>query len=269
MKSSQVPFLPLGIASVFVSAITFSLYGQFRQGDEMRRERFRARGATTFEGPAGSFEHSGGKVLPGLEITEAPTGFDNLTNGFDQQGPPFEEINEDTVVPLRSFNDKRFIFEEVETNADGLGPTYNSQSCRECHQNVVTGGASQVAEHRTGRLDQGGFFESHGGSLIQSRATHPNIVERVAFEDDIRTFRISTNTLGNSFVECIADATLLDIRDGQPAAMKGTALTVPVLEAGSRPRIGRFGWKSQHASLESFSAGCLSQRDGYYEPALS
>jgi hypothetical protein len=28
MKSSQVPFLP-GIGAVFVSAITFSLYGQF------------------------------------------------------------------------------------------------------------------------------------------------------------------------------------------------------------------------------------------------
>jgi hypothetical protein len=75
MKSSQVPFLPLGIAAVFVAAITFSLHGQFHQGD--------------------------------------------------QQGPPFEQINEDTVVPLRSFNDNRFIFEEVEANADGLGPTYN------------------------------------------------------------------------------------------------------------------------------------------------
>ena len=267
MKYPQVPFLPLGIASVFVSAVTFSLYGQFRQGDEMRRERFRTRGATTFEGPAGSFEHSGRKVPPSFEITEAPTGFDNVTNGFNEQGPPFDQINEDTVVPLRSFNDNRFIFEEVETNADGLGPTYNAQSCRECHQNVVTGGASQVAEHRTGRLDQGGgFFESLGGSLIQSRATHPNIVERVAFEDDIRTFRISTNTLGNGFVECIADATLLAIRDEQPAAMKGTALTVPVLEADSRPRIGRFGWKSQHASLESFSADAYLNEMGITSP---
>ena len=104
-----------------------------------------------------------------MEITEAPTGFDDLTNGFDQQGPPFEQINEDTVVPLRSFNDNRFIFEEVETNADGLGPTYNAQNCREC-QNVVTGGTSQVAEHRTGRLEGDAFFESLGGSLIQSRA---------------------------------------------------------------------------------------------------
>ena len=159
MKSSQVPFLPLGLAAVFVAAITVSVHAQFHQGDQTRRERFRVRGATNFEGPAGSFESSERKVPPSVEITEAPTGFDNLTNGFDRQGPPFEEINEDTVVPLRSFNDNRFIFEEVETNADGLGPTYNAQSCRECHQNVVTGGASQVAEHRTGRLAQGAFFE--------------------------------------------------------------------------------------------------------------
>jgi di-heme oxidoreductase (putative peroxidase) len=199
-------------------------------------------------------------------MTEAPTGFDNLSNGFDGQGPPFEQINEDTVVPLRSFNDNRFIFEEVEANADGLGPTYNAQSCRECHQNVVTGGASQVAEHRTGHLEGDQFFESLGGSLIQSRAAHPDIVERVAFEDDIRTFRISTNTLGNGFVECIADATLLAIRDGQPAAMQGTALMVPVLEAGSRPRVGRFGWKSQHASLQSFSADAYLNEMGITSP---
>ena len=64
MKSSQVPFLPLGIGAVFVSAITFSLYGQFLQGDQTRRERFRVRGATNFEGPAGSFERSGRKVPP-------------------------------------------------------------------------------------------------------------------------------------------------------------------------------------------------------------
>ena len=29
---------------------------------------------------------------------------------------------------------------------------------------------------------------------------------------------------------------------------------MPVLEAEWNPRIGRFGWKSQHASLQSFSA---------------
>src|SRR5262249_21182358 len=93
-----------------------------------------------------------------------------------------------------------------------------------------------------------------GGSLIQSRATAQDIVERVAFEDDIRTFRISTNTLGAGYVECVANETLLAIRNAQPESMRGVALMVPVLEGNGNSRVGRFGWKAQHASLESFSA---------------
>src|SRR5262245_48889484 len=169
---------------------------------------------------SGSMQNERTSSFTADRLAEAPTGFDNRTNGFNVQGPAFDTINEDTVVPLRSFNDNRFIFEEQETIADGLGPTYNAQSCSECHQNVVTGGASQIAEHRTGHLNGDVFFESLGGSLIQSRATNPGIVERVAFEDDIRTFRISTNTLGNGFVESIANETLLAIRDAQPEALR-------------------------------------------------
>jgi CxxC motif-containing protein (DUF1111 family) len=225
---------------------------------QSRRERFRPIGVIRNE------DIPDFRNRPGA--TEAPTGFDNLTNGFTRQGPPFESLGEDTVVPLRSFNDNRFIFEEVETTADGLGPTYNAQSCRECHQNVVTGGASQIAEHRTGRTENGEFFESLGGSLVQSRATSPDIMERVAFEDDIRTFRISTNTLGNGFVEAIANSTLLAIRDQQPPEMRGTALMVPVLEANSSVRVGRFGWKNQHASLQSFSADAYLNEMGITSP---
>lgn len=221
---------------------------------------------------AADFRHSGATQFEGLgdsrdRLTEAPSGFDNLTNGFDPQGPAFDTIDEETVVPLRSFNDNRFIFEEVEGNLDGLGPTYNAQSCRECHQNVVTGGASQIAEHRTGRVDaSGGFFESLGGSLIQSRATHPEIVERVSFEDNVSTFRISTNTLGAGFVEAISNETLMAIRDSQPAALRGTTIMVPVLEASNAARIGRFGWKTQHASLESFSGDAYLNEMGITSP---
>jgi CxxC motif-containing protein (DUF1111 family) len=200
--------------------------------------------------------------------TEAPAGFDNLTNGFDPQGPPFESLDEDSVVPLRSFNDNRFIFEEVETKADGLGPTYNAQSCRECHQNVVTGGASQIAEHRTGRQFNGQFFESLGGSLIQSRATHPDATEIVQFQDNIRTFRISTNTLGNGLIEAIANSTLQAIRDNQPTTMRGSLVVVPVLEANGAGRFGRFGWKGQHASLESFSADAYLNEMGITTPTF-
>ena len=243
--------------AAFIGATEEQPSAKATTGFQTRRDRFRHNGVVEDE-DSGAGNRSG--------VMEAPTGFDNLTNGFNDQGPPFETINEDNVVALRSFNDNRFIFEEVETAGDGLGPTYNAQSCGECHQNVATGGASQIAEHRTGRVENDQFFESLGGSLIQSRATHPDIVERVAFEDAVRTFRISTNTLGNGFIEAIANSTLLAIRDRQPQNMRGTALIVPVLEANSSARIGRFGWKSQHASLESFSADAYVNEMGITSP---
>ncbi len=247
-------------ALVAVTASPLLLLGLDSTADERATSRFQHSGRM----PA---ETTTDAVTQADFFTEAPAGFDNRTNGFLRQGAPYDTIDEDNVVPDRSFNDNRFIFEEVEVIADGLGPTYNAQSCAECHQNVVTGGASQIAEHRTGRVDaSGGFFESLGGSLIHSRATNPAIVERVAFEDDVRTFRISTNTLGNGFIECVANETLLGIRDAQPAEIRGTAVMVPVLEGGNAMRVGRFGWKNQHASLESFSADAYLNEMGITSP---
>ena len=235
-----------------------------RTDAQSRRDRFRMHGETDTE-QTPSVDARGAQ-LPAPRTTEAPTGFDNVTNGFLPQGPSFESIDEDNVVPLRSFNDNRFIFEEVEVVADGLGPIYNAQSCGECHQNVATGGASQIAEHRTGRLMGDEFFESLGGSLVHSRATHPDIVEPVVYEDSIRTFRISTNTLGAGYVEAIANTTLLRIREEQPAGLRGSVALAPVLEAEGRPRIGRFGWKNQHSSLLSFAADAYLNEMGITSP---
>ena len=117
-------------------------------------------------------------------------------------GPEFDTIDEDNVEPLRSFNDNRFIFEEVE--ARRRRPRTHLQ-CAELprmpsERGDRRGEPDRRAPHRSPGWS-GGFFESLGGSLIHSRATHQNIVERVAFEDDVRTFRISTNTLGAGFIE--------------------------------------------------------------------
>ena len=245
-------FLILGLAAFLISTAA-------SQSNRSRRDRFRHNGVIEDEDRSAFGERRG-------DATEAPAGFDNLTNGFLEQGPDFESLNEDNVVALRSFNDNRFIFSEVENVQDGLGPTYNAQSCRECHQNVVTGGASQVAELRSGRTGDGQFFESLGGTLIHSRATYPDIMEQITPEDNTRTFRISTNTLGNGFVESIANSTLIAIRNKQSEAMRGTAVMVPVLEGGSKARIGRFGWKGQHASLVSFSADAYLKEMGITTP---
>jgi CxxC motif-containing protein (DUF1111 family) len=268
MKSSK-PALVLGLALIAATGSAAAAAGgghppipTARTG---RADRFRQQGTVADEDVARDLG-SAHAVADLGNLVEAPTGFANRTNGYTEQGPAFATLDEDSVVPLRSFNDDRFVFEEVETAADGLGPVYNAQSCGECHQSVVTGGASQVAEHRTGRTDHEVFFESIGGSLIQSRATDASLVEHAAVEDDISTFRLSTNTLGDGFVECIANSTLLAIRDRQPRPMRGTALAVPVLEADGRVRIGRFGWKCQHASLESFAGDAYVNEMGVTNP---
>jgi CxxC motif-containing protein (DUF1111 family) len=112
----------------------------------------------------------------------------------------------------------------------------------------------------------GQFFESLGGSLVHSRGTHPDVVEEVVLEDDVPTFRISTNTLGAGFIEAVSNSTLLAIRALQPAEIRGTAVVVPVLERSGTSRIGRFGWQSQHDSLESFSADAYVNEMGITSP---
>ena len=162
---------------------------------------------------------------PGDSPTEAPTGFDGKTNGLVEQGEPLEEGEE--PVPLRSFEDDKAIFEELETIQDGLGPTYNAQSCGECHQNPVTGGISQITELRAGQLNSAGrFVDLPGGSLIHSRAIDASIQERISTGETIRASRTSLNTLGDGFVECIADSTLESIAAQQPVEQRGQIIRV-------------------------------------------
>ncbi|HTQ78431.1 MAG TPA: hypothetical protein VMM92_00430, partial [Thermoanaerobaculia bacterium] len=121
---------------------------------------------------------------------EAPAGFDNQTNGFTSQ---------------TQFDLDRAQYETHEEVADGLGPVYNATSCGECHQSPVTGASSQVAELRVGRFNGATFAEPPGGSLINDRAIDPGIQEHATAADNVRTFRISLNTLGDGYVEAIPD----------------------------------------------------------------
>src|SRR3984893_4103194 len=77
--------------------------------------------------PTASTPHS--QLAP--HLSEAPTGFDNKSNA---------------VVDDLTHSADQANFEQFEAMSDGLGPLFNAQSCRECHQSPVTGGVSQVTE---------------------------------------------------------------------------------------------------------------------------
>jgi len=187
------------------------------------------------------------------QFTEAPTGFDDQTNG---------------AVDLSSFTAAENAFAEVEqVTPDGLGPVYNAQSCRECHQNVVTGGPSQVSELRAGHQDFKGNFvgatlmlrdgsKLGPRSLINQRAICADAQGYVPERENIRTARMSVSVLGDGFVEAVPDDELKNIAAQQAQATNGRIhgewVEVPVLEGGTLA-VGRFGWKDQHASLLSFA----------------
>ncbi|HYP25274.1 MAG TPA: di-heme oxidoredictase family protein [Blastocatellia bacterium] len=172
--------------------------------------------------------------------SEAATGFDDLTNG---------------LVDQATFDSDRARFSLRNEIRHGLGPGFNATACVECHQNPQVGGGSQVTVLRAGRVDRNGsFIEPPGGTLIHDRAIHPAVQERVPGGFDIRALRISLSLLGTGYVEAIDDNTLIAIANSQPAAMRGEVVFVPVLESPGTMRVGRFGWKNQHASLLSFSA---------------
>jgi CxxC motif-containing protein (DUF1111 family) len=150
----------------------------------------------------------------------------------------------------------------------GLGPVFNARACVDCHQNPVSGGASQFTELRVGHRDANGNFvnptvpindgadQITGRSIINDRAVVPEAQEHIPVTENIRALRAALNTLGDGFVEAIDDSALLAIAARQPeisaGSIHGEAIQVPVLEAPGESRIGRFGWKDQHSSLLSF-----------------
>ena len=187
-----------------------------------------------------------------VTATEAPAGFDNLTNGFESQ----------TQFDLDKAN-----FDEREEIADGLGPLYNAQACAECHQNPVSGATSQITELRKGRFDGVTFTDPPGGSLNNDRAINAAIQERVLGADNVTALRSSLNILGDGFVEALPDSFFTNTRNAQPSGMKGTIINVPVGEAtAGTTRIARFGWKNQHASLLSFAADAYLNEMGITSP---
>jgi CxxC motif-containing protein (DUF1111 family) len=184
-------------------------------------------------------------------VTEAPTGFDGLSNGNCTQ------------AEMRATGGT---FSEVEAFEDGIGPVFNNVSCISCHENprgtaendtnlkLFGGTGSQITELRAGHFNGVSFVDHPGGSLINDRANDRSIQEHILSGNEVQTLRLTISLAGDGFVEAIDSNTLLAISNAQPAAQRGTLIQVPVLEAPGNNRGGRFGWKDQHSSLLSFAS---------------
>ncbi len=171
-----------------------------------------------------------------------------------------------TAKELELFRTGLEDFSEVESAEDGLGPAFNGTSCAVCHSVPAIGGITTMTEVRAGHRDENGkFTELSGGTLFHlfSIPDHRCQVQ-IPEEANVIARRAPIPLFGAGLVEAIPDEALIaledpDDRDGD--GISGRAARVVDVASG-RVRIGRFGWKSQHATLLAFSADAYRNERG-------
>lgn len=171
-----------------------------------------------------------------------------------------------TAHELELFRLGREDFLEVEEPEDGLGPAFNGRSCAECHNVPAVGGGGRIAEIRAGvREADGEFREPEGGSLLHLFSIPDHGCQAEAGREiNVLARRIPIPLFGAGLVEAIPDETIVALEDPDDAdgdGISGRAARVldPVTGA---IRIGRFGWKAQHATLLAFAADAYRNEMG-------
>jgi CxxC motif-containing protein (DUF1111 family) len=229
---------------------------------------------------------------------EAPADFDDMTNGFVPQSDfetakeAFEEVEEvdEGLGPVYNAQSCSACHQNPVTGAIAQITELRAGHNR---QIVVSGALVTIFRDAPG----GSLINDRSiptnntltppakGAKLQERVppllsagvvSGPPILRQ---NQTVQTFRTSLNTLGDGFVEAVPNATLQAIATSQSmvtgGVVRGQAIMVPVLEANittnpecANPtlpcirRIGRFGWKDQHASLLSFSADAYRNEMG-------
>jgi len=159
-------------------------------------------------------------------------------------------------------------FLEVETVEDGLGPAFNATSCAVCHNVPAIGGGGIITEMRAAYREPDGTFRAlapDGETLMHLFSTPSHTCQAIVPEEmNVVARRIPFPLFGAGLVEAIPDETLIaleDPLDRNRDGVRGRAAIVKDLATG-RMRVGRFGWKAQHATLLAFGADAYRNEMG-------
>lgn len=173
-----------------------------------------------------------------------------------------------TAVEFTEFRMGLDDFVEVETVEEGLGPAFNGTSCAVCHNLPAIGGGGIILELRAGYRDEAGAhagLNDAGDTLIHLLSTPGHACQPQMPEDvTVIARRAPIPLFGAGLVEAIPDETLRALEDPfdrNRDGVSGRAAIVVDVESGER-RVGRFGWKAQHATLLAFGADAYRNEMG-------
>jgi CxxC motif-containing protein (DUF1111 family) len=188
--------------------------------------------------------------------------------GLAQTGTPGGALPGITPAEFEEFRLGLADFLEVEASEEGLGPAFNGTSCAVCHNVPVVGGTGTIAELRAGRTNDRGEFEtldSTGETLFHLFSVPGHACQPIVPADaNVFARRVPIPLFGGGLVEAIPDDTLRDLEDPfdrNGDGVSGRAAIVVDVATGER-RVGRFGWKAQHATLISFGADAYRNEMG-------
>jgi len=180
-------------------------------------------------------------------------------------GDPLPDIS---PVELAEFRSGLDLFNDEFVAADGLGPAFNGTNCAQCHDVPAIGGAGVMLETRAAYRDASGQIRPlnpAGDTLIHLFALPPFTCQPVIPADaNVVAHRASIPLFGAGLVEAISDETLRGLEDPfdlNGDGVRGRAALVVDLASG-QTRVGRFGWKAQHATLVAFVADAFRNEMG-------
>ncbi|AKV03695.1 putative thiol oxidoreductase [Labilithrix luteola] len=175
--------------------------------------------------------------------------------------------------------------------ADGLGPTFNSDSCLGCHVRNGRGNVASVllriglGPNSDALPNYGKQFQPFGISGVpgegtpvraETAVTHAKAdgtsvsltavsysIANPAFGplgEDLRISpRIAPQIVGQGLLEAIPEADLLALADPDDQNGDGISGRAHWVQDGETQRIGRFGWKALQPTVEAQTAGAFSE----------
>jgi CxxC motif-containing protein (DUF1111 family) len=211
-----------------------------------------------------------------------------------QPGEPFAGLS---AQLQQLFLDGLNTFQHQFTPAEGVGPVFNETACQTCHGGLggtpggpdLTGLGSIHNVKHIGFANLGYFdpMRDFGGSLLERQSIAQDGVPGCSIQGEvvppaanILSIRNTPAVWGFGLVDSIPDDEILGHQNLGVDGIRGVANwgielqavdtapnpQTPQLQDFGHPRVGRFGWKSQTASLEQFSLEPLNTELGVSSP---
>ncbi|HWC73018.1 MAG TPA: di-heme oxidoredictase family protein [Gemmatimonadales bacterium] len=192
---------------------------------------------------------------------------------------PGEPLRGLSAAERARFDSGRAVFDSVFTPETGLGPLFNADGCKECHEDPADGGTGdEVERHATAfravppsgmrpcdeLAAQGGFvFQNHVTPLLHAALGIDS--EPIPAAATAVGRRTTPLILGFGLLDAVPDSEILAYADSDDRDHDGISGRPNRFFDG---RLGRFGRKALVPALREFNDGALAAEQGVTTPAV-